>query len=385
MSRPFVQKFPHWVKLSFSRWQSDNAMRMAAALAYYTVFSLAPLILAAISVAGLFFGPEAATGQIYAQLKGALGASVAASIEELVKAASKPAEGIWGAIVAFLLVLLGASGVFGELKDSLNVIWRVPKKESSGIMDWIRGRFLSITMVLGVCFLLLVSLVVNAGLGVAAEFGTSLVPGIPAVMQVVTTVVSFGMITVLFALLFKYLPDTKVTWHDVWIGSAVTAFLFTVGKTGLEIYIAKASPASVYGAAGTLALVLIWVYYSAQIFFMGAEFTAIFAQEEGSRSANEAKATLLPGAGGLVPGPLPAPALAVTAARAEAGRPATFVEKSLAAIPQTLGAGKKKLKPLDAAARLTGAMLTLMTLGLLKKHDARRAKLKPPEPAMPGK
>jgi len=288
------RKIPGLLKTSFGKWKADNALRLAASLAYYTAFSMAPLLLAAIAVTGMIFKGDAAAARIYDELRSALGPTVAEAIHELVEAARKPATGIWATVLAFLLALFGASGVFGELKDSLNIIWKLEPPAGSGIWRWVRNRFLSIGMVLGVCFLLLVSLVVSAGLGAAEQYGTSVIPGLPMLMQVIGMVVSFAFTTVLFALLFKYLPDTKVAWHDVWIGSIVTSLLFTAGKSGLEFYIGRAGTSSGFGAAGALALVLVWVYYSAQIFLMGAEFTAVYAAKEGSHSRRASPAGTSP-------------------------------------------------------------------------------------------
>jgi membrane protein len=364
-----LKKLPRLLKKSFAKWSDDNAMRMAASLAYYTAFSLAPMLLAAIGIAGLVFGEEAARGQIYEQLRGGLGSSVASAIQELVQAAAKPAQGITGTVVAFVLVLFAASGVFGELKDALNIIWKTQPKTGSGILAWIKGRFFSIGVVLGICFLLLVSLVINAGLSAAESYGSSFLPFAPLVLQVISTLISFGFITVLFALLFKKLPDATVAWRDVWIGSIVTAVLFTLGKTGLEIYIAKASPDSAYGAAGALALVLVWVYYSAQIFLMGAEFTNVYASEEGSR-AGETQQSRTPQAA-AAPSPvaslphvqtMPAP-VPVSEAVFQAG---------LDKLPAMLGLQRgKKTKPLRLFGRLTGAALALAAMGLANRKGKR--------------
>jgi membrane protein len=364
-SGPSVRRYVYLLKESINKWSSDNVMRLAASLAYYTVFSLAPLLLAAIAIAGLVFGEDAASGQIYLQLKASLGPSVAAAIEELVKAASKPAHGFWGAVLAFALVLFGASGVFGELKDSLNIIWKVQPKAGSGMWRWVRGRFLSIGMVLGICFLLLVSLVVDAGLGVAAKHGSNLVPGSPLIMQAAGMAVSFCFVTLLFVLLFKYLPDTRVAWGDVWTGSIVTALLFTLGKSGLEIYISKAAVSSSYGAAGALALVLVWVYYSAQIFLLGAEFTAVYASHEGSRVSNpmpEPEESVLPSLP-VIPQTSPVPSVSLIP------RPRT----EISAMRGLTGGGKKRLPALEAAGRLAGVGLVWAAAVALERIGRRKS------------
>jgi membrane protein len=356
MKASFVRKIRPLAGKSFAKWKSDNAMRMAASLAYYTAFSLAPLILAAVAVAGLVFGQDAASGRIYDELKSSLGPSVADAVQELVKAASRPVSGVWGAILSFALILFGASGVFGELKDSLNIIWKAVPRAGNGIWTWIRGRFLSVGMVLGVSFLLLVSLVINAGLGVAAQYGTKLVPGMPLIMQTAGMVISFCFVAALFALMFKYLPDTFVAWKDVWIGSVVTALLFSLGKSGLEIYISKAAVGSGYGAAGALALVLVWVYYSAQIFLMGAEFTQVYAAEEGSRSSVPVAQPAIPDAPAIIP---PGALAAVSKTPEKTAQ-------------QILGIKKGKgLKPVEQAGRMLGAGLVLAAARAIGKRWKR--------------
>lgn len=267
-------------------------MRLAAALAYYTVFSLVPLVLAAIAVSGLIFGNEAATGKIFQELQGSVGPVVASAVQEIIDSQNEPAKNYVGAILGFLMGLLGASGVFGELKNSLNEIWEVPAEEGNGIWIWIRGRFFSIGMVMGVCFLLLSSLLLNSFLAVAGKAGFGWIPPQAAVIgQAISLLLSFGFVTVLFAAMFKFLPRTVVLWRDVWVGAAVTALLFTLGKFGLEIYLARAGVASGYGAAGALAVLLVWVYYSAQIFFFGAEFTKVYSKRYGSRVATAGATT----------------------------------------------------------------------------------------------
>ena len=288
---------------------------------------------------------------------------MASAVQELVLAASKPASGIWGTILSFILVLFGASGVFGELKDSLNIIWKAAPKEGNGIWMWIRGRFLSIGMVLGICFLLLVSLVLNAGLGVVGKYGMDLVPGAPIIMEIIGMCLTLFFVTTLFACMFKYLPDTRVSWKDVWIGSVVTAILFTLGKSGLEIYISRAGVASQYGAAGALALVLVWVYFSAQIFLMGAEFTQVYADEEGSRANATATGPVL---GPELP-PVPA-TLAVAAAASVAESPIETARKILGI------ENKKKLKPMEHAARMAGAGLVLAITRFFEKRGKKGAK-----------
>jgi membrane protein len=273
------------LKETGSDWSKDNATRLAAALAYYTVLSIAPLLVVAVSVAGLVFGEDAAKGQIAGQLSAVVGPQAGAGIQTLLSNAKSPEDGTLGSIIGIVVLLFGASGVFGELQASMNGIWKVEPKPGLGIWGWLRARFFSFSMVLGVAFLLLVSLLLSAVLaGMAGAFSHAL-PGGAVLWEGVNFVVSFGVITVLFALIFKVVPDVQIQWKDVWIGAAVTALLFTVGKFGLGLYLGRASVASPYGAAGSLIVLVIWVYYAAQILFMGAEFTQVYARHRGSRIA----------------------------------------------------------------------------------------------------
>ena len=268
------------LKQTASEWSEDKVPRLGAALAYYTVFSIAPLLIIAIAVAGLVFGSEAATGAVQSQLQSFLGEDAAKAINDMIVNASKPSSGIIATIIGIVTLLFGASGVFGQLKDAMNTIWEVEPKPGRGIMGIISDRFLSFTMVLGVGFLLLVSLMISTGLDAAKEyvFGDDL--GI--VFQVLNFAISFGVITLLFAMIYKVLPDVEIQWRDVWIGAAVTALLFTIGKFAISQYLSRSGTASAYGAAGSLIVVLLWIYYSAQILFFGAEFTQVYANQYGS-------------------------------------------------------------------------------------------------------
>lgn len=314
--KSFLRSLPSLLKETAAEWSADNAMRLAAALAYYTVFSLAPLLLAAISISGLLFGGEAASGKIYHELSGAVGPSVASAVQEMVASAQKPSTGVLGTILAFALALFGASGVFGELMSSLNQIWGTQAAQRTGILGWIRGRFLSIGMVMGSCFLLLVSMIFSSLLTGLGSFGMQHLPMIPMLLQVVNQVLSLGLITVLFSAMFKYLPSTEIQWRDVWVGGAFTAVLFTLGKLGLEQYVARATPGSSFGAASALALVLVWVYYSAQIFLFGAEFTEVYARRFGSRFLHAAPHEQAPNAS-----PVPDEDISGLPAMAFSGRP----------------------------------------------------------------
>jgi membrane protein len=271
------------VKTTFSEWQEDKAARLAAALAYYTAFSLGPLLLIAISVAGLVFGREAAQGQVVAQMQGLLGEEGAQVIQTAIENASQPSASIVSTLIGLGLLLLGAAGLFGQLQDALNTIWEVQPKPGRGFMGMVKDRFLSFTAVLGTGFLLLVSLVISAGLTAVNTWMADRLPGGALLWQVINQVVSVAVVTLLFALIFKVLPDAEISWRDVWLGAFVTAVLFTIGKYALGLYLGRASVGSAYGAAGSLLVVLVWVYYSAQILFMGAEFTQVYANRFGSR------------------------------------------------------------------------------------------------------
>jgi membrane protein len=268
---------------TFAEWNKDNATRLAAALAYYTVFSIAPLLIIAIAVAGLVFGRDAAQGEIFRQLQGLIGAQGAAAVQEMVKSAAKPADGITAGLVGFVMLLFGASGVTGELKSALNAVWDVPPPPSAGVLVTIKERLLSLTLVLGVGFLLMVSLVISAGVAAVGRYFQEWLPGSEPLLQAINTGASFVVITLLFMIIFRFVPDAKVEWRDVWLGAVVTSLLFSIGKLAIGIYLGKGSLGSAYGAAGSLVIFLAWVYYSAQILFFGAEFTQVYARQHGSR------------------------------------------------------------------------------------------------------
>jgi membrane protein len=270
------------VKKTIAEAGDDKIPRLAASLSYYTLLSLSPLLVLAVAVAGLLFGEEAARGQIANQLHQFFGAQAGDAIQALVAHAKKPGTGVLGTVIGAIVLLFGASGVFGELQDSLNTIWEVAPRPGRGILGMMKDRFLSFTMVLGVAFLLLVSLVVSAALAALGQWFSSSVAGVEWVWQGANFVVSLAMITLLFALVFKVVPDVKIRWRDVWVGAAVTAALFTVGKFLIGLYVGKAGVASPYGAAGSLVVVVVWVYYSAHILFIGAEFTQVVARALGS-------------------------------------------------------------------------------------------------------
>jgi membrane protein len=269
------------LKDTFTDWNEDKAPRLAAALAYYTVFAIAPTLIIAIAVASLVF--EGAQEQIISQISALIGPQAGEAIQTLIENRQSDTSNIIATIVGIVTLIIAASGLFGQLQDALNTIWEVEPKPGQGILAILKQRFLSFTMVLGVGFLLLVSLVISA---VLSAIGGAL-GGPPEeqtiVWQVINALVSFGVTTLLFALIFKVLPDVKVAWSDVWIGALATALLFSIGKFLISQYLATESTASSYGAAGALVLLLLWVYYSAQILFLGAEFTQVYAKAYGSK------------------------------------------------------------------------------------------------------
>jgi membrane protein len=272
------------LKSTVFEWLDDQAPTLGAALAYYTVFSLAPLLVITIAIAGLVFGSEAAQGQIFDQLRGLVGDASGKAMQEIVQSASAaPKTGVVATVIGFVVLLFGASGVFGQLQASLNIIWGVQPKPDRGIIGIIRDRILSFGFILVVGFLLLVSLLLTAAIAfVGRQFG-AMVPGMEAGIQLLNTILSLAVITLLFAMMFKILPDANIAWRDVWIGAFITALLFTIGKFALGFYLGRSGVASSYGAAGSLIVLLLWVYYSSQIVFFGAEFTQVYANRFGSR------------------------------------------------------------------------------------------------------
>ena len=267
------------LKTTVAQWQEDKAPRLGAALAYYTVFSLAPLLIIVTAIVGFVLGPEAEKGQLQQQLESLLGPAGAVAAQQLIASASQPASGITATLLSLGALLLGATAVFGELKDALNTIWEVQSPPSGGLRTMIRDRFLSFAMVVCIGFLLLVSLVISTALEVLGRW----MPGPEGVMQIANFCISFAVITTLFALIFKVLPDVEIAWRDVWLGAAITSLLFTLGKYLLGLYLAHATVTSTYGAAGSLVVVLLWTYYSAQILFFGAEFTQAYVRHRGAQ------------------------------------------------------------------------------------------------------
>lgn len=271
-------------KTTVSSWIDDRAPSMGAALAYYTFFSMAPLLLIVISVAGLLLGRDAAQGHLMDELSGMLGAKAAASIQSLVASVSEPADSWWGTLVGIGVMLVGATTVFAELQDALDRIWQAPQRpEGGGLWSLLRARVLSFGLILGLGFLLMVSLVMGAVITAVGRWWSHALGDWAWLAQSLNLGLGFLITAAIFALIYKLMPRAQVQWKDVWVGSLVTALLFTLGKTLIGLYLSASGVASAYGAAGSLVLVLVWIYYSAQVFLLGAEFTWVYANARGSR------------------------------------------------------------------------------------------------------
>jgi len=272
------------LKEAFKEWRDVEALQLGAALAYYTIFSLAPLLLVVIGIVGLVFGREAVQGQLVGQIQGLVGRDGAEAIQTMVANAGRNLSGgFWATVLAAATTLFGATGVFTQLQTSLNHIWGVKPKPGEGLKGLLRARAAAFGMLLGIGFLLLVSLVVSAALAAVGNYVLGLLPGAEVVLQALNFLVSFAVITLLFAMIFRFLPDVKIGWRDVWFGAVVTSLLFTIGKTLIGLYLGNSGVASVYGAAGSLVIILLWTYYSSQILFFGAELTQVWARRHGSR------------------------------------------------------------------------------------------------------
>lgn len=270
------------LKQTFQEWRDDKVPVTAAALAYYTIFSLAPLLIIVIAILSLFFNQGQAQQQLLGQLQSLFGPDVAETIRTMIEQRESSGGNVLASIIGFVILLVGATGVFVQLQNALNQIWEVePDPEASGILHLIRVRVLSLGMVVVIGFLLLVSLVLSAVLANLNGALNNALPGAEALWQVLNFVLSLGVISAVFALMFKFLPDAQVAWRDVWIGGAVTAVLFTVGKFLIGLYLGNSGVASSYGAAGSLVVLLLWVFYSAQIVLFGGEFTQVFAKRYG--------------------------------------------------------------------------------------------------------
>ncbi|HWU83101.1 MAG TPA: YihY/virulence factor BrkB family protein [Methylophilaceae bacterium] len=268
---------------SVKRWSDDYAQSMGAALAYYAMFSIAPLLLIVISVTGVFFGPEAIRGEIFSQLRGLMGDEGALAVQQLLESVSQPDKSLLATVIGAIMLAVGATTVFGELQDDLDRIWKSPpRRKEAGLWRLIQGRLLSFGMILGIGFLLLVSLIFNALLTAMGTWWAPIFGTWVKVAAVSNAVISFILVAVMFALIYKFMPRARVLWSDVLVGALVTAFLFTIGKALIGMYLGASGVASGYGTAGSLIALLVWVYYSAQIFLLGAEFTKVYAESHGS-------------------------------------------------------------------------------------------------------
>jgi len=271
-------------RTALAGWWDNRAMSLGAAIAFFTVFSLAPMLLVAIAVAGLAFGREAAQGAIVDELGGLIGGQTGAALEGMIVSAGNFESGVVGLFVGVATFLFLATGAVIELQDNLNIIWKVKPPQSYGVAAFIQTRILSLTLIVGFGFLLMVSLVLDAGLtrlGVYLESGFA---GASAILRILNTAVGFAIAVLLFAMIFKILPAVELTWRDVWMGAIVTAILFTAGKFAIGYYIGKSGVASAYGAAGSIVTILLWIYYSSLILLFGAEFTKAYAKSRGSRA-----------------------------------------------------------------------------------------------------
>ncbi|MCL9683864.1 YihY/virulence factor BrkB family protein [Legionella maioricensis] len=288
-----LMTFWQFVKKLFFSWSQDRISSQAAALAYYTVFSLMPILLICISIVGILFGEDAARGEIVAQISRLIDKETALQIQEIILSANKPTTAFYARIVSLVVLLVSASGVFSEIQQGLNNIWGVRTRSDLGWLVKIRSRFFPFIMVLGVAFLLLVSLILNTSLALLSNYLNRFMGTNIFIDLIISHLISFFIITLLFAMTFKILPDVELSWRDVWLGALITSLLFSMGKILLGFYLNKFHIASVFGAAGSLIIILVWVFYSSQIFFIGAEITKIFSLYKGKKIIPSRNAILI--------------------------------------------------------------------------------------------
>jgi membrane protein len=283
VSESFFRNAYSLFKQTFQEWLQDKAPQLGAALAYYTVFSLAPLILVLLAIIGVFFrnDPADAWEKVTQQMSYFLDQSAVQLVQNISQKASEPGKSTIATVIGVALALFGASGVFGQLQDALNTIWGVKAKPALGIWGFLRSRFLSFAMVAGICFLLLVSLAIEALLKGFSHYVQSVLPGGIVIALAVYLIFDFAVVVLLFAMIFKFLPDVEIQWRDVWLGAVMTAILFGIGKWLLGFYLGSGAAGSAYGAASSLITLLLWVYYSSQIVLFGAEFTQVYAKRAG--------------------------------------------------------------------------------------------------------
>jgi membrane protein len=286
------------IKLSVSAWIDDGASSMGAAIAYYTIFSIAPLLVIAMAVAGWVFGADAVQGEVAAQLRSVIGTDAARAVQDLIAGAAKPAESLAAAGIGAVLLIVGATTVFAELQSALDHIWQVPALQSaSGWWSVLRSRLLSFGVILALGFLLLVSLLASAAIAAFGSWWSTRLAGWEVMLHLLNTMTSLGLSIGLFAMIYKLMPRARIAWRDVWIGAGVTALLFEAGKLLIGLYVGKSGVASSFGAAGSLVVLLVWVYYSAQIFLLGAEFTWVYSHHGGSRAGQPLPPPVGSGAG----------------------------------------------------------------------------------------
>jgi membrane protein len=276
-----MSKAKRLARLTWEKWSTYRIPQLGASLAFYTALSIAPLLIISLAIGALAFGDKAAKGEVAAQMKSLVGDQGAQAVQQVIKSADQPRAGTAAAVLGLVMLFFGASGVFSELQQSLNIIWEVKPEAGRGLVRIIRDRFFSFVMVLGVAFLLLVSLVLSAVLSSLGKFVSGLPPSVSWLAQLLNIAVSFGVITLLFAMIFKVLPDAKIAWRQVWLGAVLTALLFTIGKFFIGLYLGQSSMASSYGVAGSFVVLLVWVYYSSQILYLGAAITKVVADESG--------------------------------------------------------------------------------------------------------
>ena len=264
------------VRTTAKEWIEDNAPRLGASLAFYSILSLGPLLLIVLSVGSLFFSHEAVSGHVFSEIRDLVGDESAQAIEAILSHTQNRQTGIWSTIIGLVTLLLAVTGVFCELQDALNIIWKVKTPKNGGVLVLFKKRLLSFAMVLTIGFLLLISLVISSVLYAFSHYFSPVIPSI--LLHALNFIVSFAVTTLLFAMIFKILPDIIVTWRDVGIGSVITSILFTIGKQLISLYIGHSTFSSTYGAAGSLIVVLVWIYYSTQILFLGAEFTQVYTR-----------------------------------------------------------------------------------------------------------
>lgn len=368
-----MKQWIEFFKKVLDEWNNDKVTRLAASLSYFTVFSLAPLLVVVIAVAGLIFGTEVVQQQIIAQVQGLVGAEGAQLIDGLLNNVRGFDSNIIATVLGIAAIILGATGVVGELKDALNTIWNVAPKPGNGLFGTFFERFLSLGMVLSVGFMLLVSLTISAGLTALGAVIRGYTEQWVIVAQILDFVISFGTVTLLFAVLFKFLPDARVAWRDVWIGALVTAALFTLGKYALGLYLGNSNLATPFGAAGSLVILFVWIYYAAQILFLGAEITQVYANTYGSGIKPKSDAVPLSDAARVAQGTL-APKGAAAPVGALAQTHAKKVPLPLyMALPQRDYKAKGQFKPLA----LVGGAVGVPLFGGIRKLIASVEKIVP--------